>query len=232
MPATGMRRAEQLRLADDVRSSGRSAAARARGRRRGRAARRPSRASSMSSSIVREAFETSVTCSRRRSASRRATSRSCRRRARPRRRRCAAAATRASSPRSTGRGRGPCARGSAPPAARAQRSAVRRSCQTIAGWIGVPVRRVPDERRLALVRDPDRGELGGADAARRPAPPRPRRRRSARSPPGRAPPSPGRGKCCCELPVAAADDVRSVVVHDEARRAGRALVDREEHRRP
>ena len=44
----------------------------------------------------------------------------------------------------------------------AQRSAVRRSCQTMARWIGLPVSRVPDERRLALVGDADRRDVGGA----------------------------------------------------------------------
>ena len=38
------------------------------------------------------------------------------------------------------------------------------SCQTIALWTGRPVRRDPDDGRLALVADPDRGEGGGVRA--------------------------------------------------------------------
>ena len=47
-----------------------------------------------------------------------------------------------------------------------QRSAVRRSCQTIAGATGLPRRPLPEDGRLALVRDPDRRELATADSGR------------------------------------------------------------------
>ena len=89
-----------------------------RGRRRtARAARRPTRARRCRSSIVRDAFVTSVACTRaagelpdepRIDGAERELVRAARRRAR--------AATRASSPRNTDRERAPCARGSARPA--------------------------------------------------------------------------------------------------------------------
>ena len=55
------------------------------------------------------------------------------------------------------------------PAARnaAQASAVRRSCQTIALWIGLPVARSQTIVGLALVRDADAGDILGADASLR-----------------------------------------------------------------
>ena len=56
-------------------------------------------------------------------------------------------------------------------------------------------RAVPEQRRLALVRDRDRRQVGRLDARRLSASAA-GRGRSARSPPGRARPSPGRGKCC------------------------------------
>ena len=48
----------------------------------------------------------------------------------------------------------------------AHAGAVRRSCQTMARWIGSPVRPVPHDCRFALVGDPDRGDTPRA----RPAP--------------------------------------------------------------
>ena len=45
----------------------------------------------------------------------------------------------------------------------AQRSAVRRSCQTMALWIGLPVAAVPHHRGLALVGDADAGQRRGLE---------------------------------------------------------------------
>ena len=56
------------------------------------------------------------------------------------------------------------------PSARRTAAAVRRHCQTIARWIGRAGRALPDDRRLALVGDADRGDLGAGHAAPRPAP--------------------------------------------------------------
>ena len=71
----------------------------------------------------------------------------------------------------------------------AQMSAVRRSCQTIALWIGLPVARSQIDRGLALIGDADAGDVLRARA--RPSPSRRARsrRRSTRSPPDRARPS-------------------------------------------
>ena len=69
------------------------------------------------------------------------------------------------------------------------RSAVRRSCQTIARCDRPPGRALPEQRRLALVRDPDRAQVGRADACGAHAPHPQPRRRSPRSPPGRARPT-------------------------------------------
>ena len=44
-----------------------------------------------------------------------------------------------------------------------QRSAVRRSCQTMALWIGLPVAAVPHDRGLALVGDADAGQRLGVE---------------------------------------------------------------------
>ena len=65
----------------------------------------------------------------------------------------------------------------------AQESAVRRSCQTMALWIGLPVGAIPDDRGLALVGDADAGDVLGA--RRRPSP---SRRARSRPPPTRFPP--------------------------------------------
>ena len=117
------------------RRSARSAAAARGRRRRARAARRPSRASRSETSSVREAFVTSVTCASP-PVSFQTSHVSTVPKARPSRVRARAAATRAWSPRSTDRGRDRCARGSGRRSSSRQRSAVRRSCQTIAGATG------------------------------------------------------------------------------------------------
>ena len=87
----------------------------------------------------------------------------------------ARAATRASSPRSTGRARDRSRRGRSGrwPASRSssQRAAVRRSCHTMARCSGAPVRRSHDHDRLALVGDADGGDrLGRAPRTARRAP--------------------------------------------------------------
>ena len=48
------------------------------------------------------------------------------------------------------------------PSARAQMSAVRRSCQTMAWWTGLPVRAIPHDGGLALVGDADGGDVARA----------------------------------------------------------------------
>ena len=79
------------------------------------------------------------------------------------------AATRSWCRRSTGRARARCARapaGGAPAAvSSSQRCAVRRSCQTMAGAVGLAGASVPRHDRLALVGDADRGDVVGADRA-------------------------------------------------------------------
>ena len=89
------------------------------------------------------------------------------RRARPQRDR---AAKLFSSPRNKDRATARCVRAMAGswPACRsaAQASAVRRSCQTMALWIGRPVAAVPNDRGLALIGDAERCNILGA--ARRP----------------------------------------------------------------
>jgi hypothetical protein len=84
----------------------------------------------------------------------------------------------------------------------AQRGAdrrVRRSCQTMALWIGLPVAG-PRPRGLALVGDADGGDVAGADPAARS--PRGRCRRWwTRGRPGRARPSREAGKCCGTPPA-------------------------------
>ena len=89
---------------------------------------------------------------------------------------------------------------------------------------------VPDERRLALVRDPDRVELPGPDAR---VAQRSRRRVEHRLPDlvGIVLHEPGRREVLAELPVAASERLQRVI-QDEAGGAGRPLVDRKEHRRP
>ena len=78
-------------------------------------------------------------------------------------------------------------------ASSSHRSAVRRSCQTIARCSGRPVRPAPRDHRLALVGDADGGDrLVEPCRTARPASPAPRPRSRWR----RARPSPGRGKCC------------------------------------
>ena len=71
-------------------------------------------------------------------------------------------------PRSRSPGAGRSWPGSGParpgPASSATIAAVRVSCQTTALWIGRPVARSQIDRRLALVGDPDGGELRGRDA--------------------------------------------------------------------
>ena len=110
----------------------------------------------------------------------------------------------------------------------AQASAVRRSCQTMALWIGLPGRAVPDHRRLALVGDAD------ARRCRRPAarPSRARRvhgrddaRRQISS--GSCSTQPGCGKCCGELLLR---DAAMCIAASKtiARRRRRALVDGED----
>ena len=71
--------------------------------------------------------------------------------------------------------------------------AVRRSCQTMALWIGAAARALPEQRGLALVGDADRGYLARADAGFREHAAAHRERRRARSPPDHARPSRGRG---------------------------------------
>ena len=98
------------------------------------------------------------------------------------------------------RARGPvrCARKAASwPACRSasHRDAVRRSCQTMALATGRPVARSQSTRRLALVGDADgRRRRRAARPALRRAPGRPRRAGCARSPAGRARPSPAAGR--------------------------------------
>ena len=154
---------------------------------------------SRSSSIVRDALETSVTCTARPSASR-ASQRVDRAEGKVARER------RASSHSSFvaekyGSGTRPVRSRISSTGSSAQRAAVRRSCQTIAGG-SAPVA-VPDDGRLALVRDPDRGEVGRADR---------RRRRSAAAAAsttvcqissGSCSTQPGRGIVLAELAVAA-----------------------------
>ena len=104
---------------------------------------------------------------------------------------------------------------------------MRRSCQTIAGATGRPLVPFPDDGRLALVRDPDRLEV---DAATRRLGERGRRRLHDALPdllgivldPARL------REVLRQLAVAAAEHAQ-VVVDDQARRAGRPLVDREDH---
>jgi hypothetical protein len=104
--------------------------------------------------------------------------------------------------------------GSCPSSRRRRRwSAVRRSCQTMARWIGCRCRAVPDQRRLALVGDADGGDPSGGDA-----PP-------SRSPCGRSPATvdqrssgscstqPESGKCWGNSSCAVAD-------HAQRRRTG------------
>ena len=227
-PRDRQRDAEQLRLADDLGRAARAAAAAPGRRRTGRAARRPSRASRgrAASSATRSSGRWRGRG--RRSASRRATSRRCRTRARRAGRRCVRAATRASSPRSTDRARGPCARADqlggqlaaalGRCAGPARRSRARPAC---------PWRAFPEERRLALVRDPDRAQLRRADAGVRD--------RGLRGADDAGPDllrvvlDPARAReVLGELAIAAAANAQ-LVVDDEARRARRSLVDREDH---
>ena len=86
---------------------------------------------------------------------------------------------------------------------------------------------VPDERRLALVRDPDRVELTGPHAR---VVQRRRRRVDHRLPDlvGVVLHEPGRREVLAELLVAASERLQRVV-QDEAGGAGRPLVDRKEH---
>ena len=144
----------------------------------------------------------------------------------------AAGATRAWSPRSTGRARARCARGRAvrSPASRSssQRAAVRRSCQTIARWRGRPVVAVPDDGRLALVGDADRrrpSRPSRCGRARRPR--RASRASRPRSRRRRARPSPGCGKCCGNSRYARRRG-RPVLVDGDRADAGGAGVDRED----
>ena len=133
--------AEQLALAHGLVGARRSAAAASGRRRTARAARRPSRASRASASMrargVRPVGDVHLAAGQ---LPDEPACRRCRTRG-PAGSRARAAATRASSPRSTDRGRARCARGSARRRARGSASAVRRSCQTIAGATGRPVAR-------------------------------------------------------------------------------------------
>ena len=141
------------------------------------------------------------------------------------------AATRSSCRRSTGRARARCARARAargpPRAARRSGAAVRRSCQTIARCSGSPRVAVPGDHRLALVRDADRRR------ARRPSTPAASSaslRHGARDVPDLArvvlhPAGPR--EVLAELAVGAPGRAAALVEHD-ARRAGGALVDRED----
>ena len=166
------------------------------------AARRPTRRVWMLKSIVREALVTSVTCT--------APPVSfqiepgvdrCRRRARPARRASRAPGTLSSSQRDLACRRS--RRRSTRPvlladerrswpsrlAARRRTRAVRRSCQTMALWTGSPGLAVPDDRRLALVGDADRGDVARPQPARGQRLARPPRSASPRSRSGRARPS-------------------------------------------
>ena len=111
-----------------------------------------------------------------------------------------AAATRASSPRSTGRARARSRGGSAARgprrAARRSAAAVRRSCQTIARCRGRPVRAVPDHDRLALVGDADRGDRSRPRRRARPRPRRASRRVTRQMSSASCSTQPGCGKCC------------------------------------
>ena len=62
--------------------------------------------------------------------------------------------------------RGPAASAPVVPSAARTASAVRRSCQTMARWIGSPVARSQTHHRLALVGDADRGDAAGLDRLR------------------------------------------------------------------
>ena len=109
----------------------------------------------------------------------------------------------------------------------AQRAAVRRSCQTIAGWTGRPLARsqttvvsrwfvIPiAARSRAAIPASASAVLGGEDDAR------PDLLRVVLDPAGHR-------EVLGDLAVAAAERSQ-LLVDDEARRAGRALVDREDH---
>ena len=104
-----------------------------------------------------------------------------------------------------------------------QRSAVRRSCQTIAGATGRPVERsqsnvVSRWFVMAIVSTSSSPARAAAS------------RTLCQISSGSCSTQPGRGKCWGTSRVAAPVDVQ-LLVDDEARRAGRALVDREDHGR-
>ena len=79
---------------------------------------------------------------------------------------------------------------------RRRAAAVRRSCQTMALWIGCAGRAVPDHGGLALVGDADGGDVAGGEAGARQGLAGDGELRVARSPAGRARPSRGAGKIC------------------------------------
>ena len=139
-------------------------------------------------------------------------------------RRARGAATRASSPRSTDRGRGRCARGSAPraaprsarpcggPARRSRgapaRPVVRSQSSVVSRWFVIPIaRRLRVDERLLRGREHALPDL--LRVVLDPA---------------------GAREVLRQLRVAAAAN-RQLVVDEEARRAGRPLVDGEDHRR-
>ena len=208
----------------------------ARDARAGRAARRPSRAGDVEAAACATRSTVRSRGPGRRSAARGARCRPCRTRAR-RAPRAAGARDGVEQPRDLRPGevrvaaRGRSARG---PAARARRRACARRAARCAGTArrspggpAAPVRAVPEERRLPLVRDAD-----GGDVARRDAPPRcsaAARRVELRPPdllgivldPARL------GKVLRELPVTPAAHA-AVLTDDERRRAGRPLVERED----
>ncbi len=81
-----------------------------------------------------------------------------------------------------------------PPRSASQTGAVRRSCQTIAFASGRPVDALPEDGRLALVRDADRGDVRRRKAPPSRAPRASRRTASPRSRSGRARPIPAPGR--------------------------------------
>ena len=117
----------------------------------------------------------------------------------------------------------PAARSSSQRAGRAAVLPDERAVQRLAGL------RVPDADGLALVRDADRRQL----AVRSPRPRAPRSataRVTSQISPASCSTQPGLREVLLELAVGAAGELR-VGVEDEAGRAGRALVDREDHER-
>ena len=87
---------------------------------------------------------------------------------------------------------------------------------------------VPGDDGLALVGDPDPGEVASPRSRRRRAPPRRPAGSTSQISAASCSTQPGRGKCWRELAVGATRDP-ALAVEDEARRPGRPLVDGEDH---